>query len=211
MSNMNKVYIVKGSKGTRNYKLYTELTELIGDLGINSTKTILTYELTNSVVAKDLFKTLQRDNSIRNLEGELSEYEQNINDFISYIKDKGSETFRYRENKYDIRYLNKQMLLTELIDYKLDNKYITKFIKKYKFIFIVNVSTEVEYYEKLLKVVKFNNCELPMNWGFFGQYGSIEACYNYIDIIRCINIKQDIVTNIIRENFAIAKKNIKKK
>lgn len=194
---MDKIWILKRNRQTKNYRVFKTETELLKAISPGSNQEVLEYELTSGFKAADFFKERERDIQLRSVLGELEKSEEIVIDLINaYIKlaPEGKVWKIYYKGNEETS--TKKEYIKKLKKYQSDKKEIARMLVNNKRYFIKDVSNEVEWYKVLLKVHNFRDYKYdPQKWDHNTKK------YTIIDTS----------TEELRNNFALAKKEIKKK
>lgn len=199
---MDKIWIIKSSsRYTKKFTIYKKESDLLKDISQDSNLDILEYELKSSVKASDYIKSKDRDIQLRSVLGELSNDETDIEKFISLYEQLAPEGKEYEKRYWDSSNLvrfnttTKAEFLKRLKKFSTDKKEIVNIIKKDKKYLFSKVSNEVQWYLSILKLHNFRDhiYDSP-NW----------------NREKKIYEKVDTATDEIKNNFKLAKEELKK-
>lgn len=191
---MDKIWILKKSKQTKNYRVFKTETELLKAISPNYNQEVYEYELKCNFEVVDFLKQKERDIQLRSVLGELEKSEEVIINFINTYIDIAPEGRVFK--RFNKETSTKEEITNNLKKYQGDKKEIANIIVKNKKYFIKDVSTDVSWYKVLLSVHNFRDhiCDQPV-WD--------RETKKYI--------KADNSTEEIKKNFILAKKELKKK
>lgn len=186
---MDKIWIVydKGSY-KKKYRIYKSEKDMAKNIIDSNRLTILEYELKSSLVASDYIKSRERDTQLRTVLGELEAHEINANNLIELYQS------LVPENPND-RYATKKRTLNDLKKLALDKKSFAGYLTRNKRQFF-KVSNSLEWLLAILKCHNFQDhiYEHP-KW----------------DPNTRTYIKVDTSSQELRDNFKLAKSELKKK
>lgn len=185
---MDKIFLLYNkSSYKKNWRIYKSEAELIKNINPSTSGEIFEYQLTSKTAASEYFKSKERDVQLRNILGELSESETSSWELIQLF-----ETLAV-DNPTD-RYRRRRMHLNNLKKFVGDKKSFANYLvhnKKYFF----KVSSSLEWVLAILKCHNFQsyNYDSP-------KWNSTEKKY----------IKVDTSSEELRQNFKLAKEELKK-
>jgi hypothetical protein len=200
---MDKIWIIKSSsRYTKKFTIYKKESDLLKAISQDSNLDILEYELKSSVKSSDYIKSKDRDIQLRSVLGELSGDEVNIERFITLYEQLAPEGKEYEKIYWDNGQLTrfnttvKAEFLKRLKKFSTEKKEIVNIIKKDKKYLFNKVSNEVQWYLSILKLHNFRDhiYDSP-NW----------------NREKRVYEKVDTASDEIRNNFKLAKLELKKK
>jgi hypothetical protein len=199
---MDKIWIIKSpSRYTKKFTVYKKESDLLRAISVDSNLEILEYELKSSVRASDYIKSKDRDIQLRSVLGELSDDEIAIEKFITLFEHLAPVGKEY-EKKYwegnnwvSVKTSSKEEFLKKLKKFSTDKKQIVKLITDNKKYLISVVSQEVEWYVSILRLHNFRDYMYDSP-NFNRQTRTYE--------------KVDTATDEIKNNFKLAKEELKK-
>jgi len=199
---MSTIWILE-NKGRydRKIKIYRNESQLLKAISTESDQEIFEYELKSSTKSSDYFKTKDRDIQLRSVLGELDKNEEVINNFIGYYEQVAPDNRQpkriWRNGQYmNVDYSLKDEMLRKMKKYQSDKKSFCKLLIDNKKHFICDVSNSVEWYTNLLKVHNFMSYMYDMP-----RWDSVSKKY----------IKIDSANEVVKSNFHLAKKGLRKK
>jgi hypothetical protein len=179
---MDKIFLIYNkSSYKKKWRIYKSEAELIKDINPSSSGEIFEYQLASKRASGEYFKSKERDTQLRNILGELSESETSSMDLIQLF-----ETLA-KDNKKVIHLNNLKKFLGDkksFANYLVNNK-------KYFF----KVSSSLEWVLAILKCHNFQRYYYDSP-----KWNSEEKKY----------IKVDTSTEELRQNFKLAKEELKK-
>lgn len=199
---MDKIWIIKSpSRYTKKFTVYKNEGDLLKAISVDSNLEILEYELKSSVRASDYIKSKDRDIQLRSVLGELSDDEINIEKFITLFEQLAPVGKEYVKKYWEGNNLisfqtsSKDEFLKKLKKFSTDKKQIVKIITDNKKYLISKVSQELEWYVSILSIHNFRD------------YIYDSATFNRE---KRIFEKVDTATDEIKNNFKLAKEELKK-
>ena len=189
---MDKIWIVKNKRSyAKKFRIYKSESDVLKAINSDSDVDILEYHLDNKKTASDFFKERDRDIQLRNILGELSANEIAASELVSLFEELAPDgKIIKRWGKNDTT--TKEIMLSKLKKFQTDKKILAKLLvdnKKYFF----NISNEVKWYKAILKCHNFREPNVSKTWDNINK--------KYIDN----------TDDIIKENFNLAKKELKSK
>jgi hypothetical protein len=188
---MDKIWIVY-NKGNYNkkYKIYKTEAELVKNISNNSSSTILEYELKSSSTASDYFKSKERDTQLRSILGELSDHEVNAQNLIDIYEKLAKDDVVFNRTRY-----TKKGQVSQLRKLLIDKKSFSSYLVKNKGYFF-KVSDSLEWILSILKCHNFQDHIYDSK-----RYNSSLRIYEVVDTS----------SDLLRQNFKLAKLELKKK
>jgi len=183
---MDKIFLLYNkSSYKKKWRIYKSEAELIKNISPSTSGEIFEYQLTSKTAASEYFKSKERDTQLRNILGELSESEASSMELIQLFETLAVDnpTDRYRRTH-----------LNNLKKFVGDKKSFANYLvnnKKYFF----KVSSSLEW---VLAILKCHN---------FQSYNYDSLKWNSEDKKY---IRVDTSTEELRQNFKLAKEELKK-
>jgi hypothetical protein len=188
---MDKIWIVynKGSY-KKKYKIYKTEADLVKNVSDSSTSTILEYELKSSNVASDYFKSKERDTQLRTILGELSDHEVNGQNLINLYEQLAKDEASISRTRY-----YKKGQINQLKKLLVDKKSFASYLVRNKSYFF-QVSDSLEWILAILKCHNFQDHVYDRK-----RWNSSTRTYDVVDT----------TSELLRQNFKLAKLELKKK
>lgn len=199
---MDKIWIIKSpSRYTKRFTVYKKESDLLKAISVDSNLEILEYELKSSVRASDYIKSKDRDIQLRSVLGELSDDEIAIEKFITLFEQLAPVGKEYEKRYWEgnnwlsVKTSKKEEFLKKIKKFSTDKKQIVRLITDNKKYLISGVSQEVEWY---LSILRLHN---------FRDYIYDNTTWNR-DTKKYEKV--DTATDEIKNNFKLAKEELKK-
>jgi hypothetical protein len=160
---MEKIWIIKGSRYTKKFRIYKKESDLLKAISQDSSLEILEYDLKSSVKSSDYIKQKERDTQLRSVLGELSKDEESIENFINLFEELAPNGKEYERRIWEsssvkqIKTNTKKEMLKKLRKLQGDRNSIVKIIKDNKNYFFKEVSNNVDWYLSILKIHNFRD------------------------------------------------------
>lgn len=196
---MNKIWIIQsGSRYQKKFTIYKKESQLLKAISKNINSTILEYDLVSKVTSEDFLTSRERDTQLRSVLGELGKKEQSTIDLINLYEEIapiGREFKRRVSWHASVDTSTKEQMLNKLRQFQTDPKEIAKILVNNKKYFIREVSDSVEWLTAVLKVHNFRDHKTDRKiWN--------RETKKY-DVV-------DTSPEELKENFKLAKKNLRK-
>lgn len=186
----NKVWVVQNKQryANRKFRIYHTEAELLRGIRGTDSLVVFEYDLVSSQTASDFLKARERDAQVRTVLGELEPHEENAMVLIDLF----DKLVPHNPND---RYNTKNRTIEELKKIQSNKKSLAAYLVKNKNFFL-KVSDSVEWLVAVLKCHNFQDCKIgKTKW-------NPEARRH--DVI-------DLSTEELKQNFQLAKKELKKK
>lgn len=188
----NKVWVVQNKQryAKRKFRIYHTEVELLRAIRGTDSMMVFEYDLVSSQTASDFLKARERDTQVRTVLGELEPHEENAMVLIELFD-------KLVPNNPNDRYNTKNRLwpLEELKKIQSNKKSLAAYLVKNKNFFL-KVSDSVEWLVAVLKCHNFQDCKIGKT-----KWNSTAGRYELIDLS----------TEELKQNFQLAKKELKKK
>lgn len=181
------------SKYVKKFTVYNNEKDLLKDIQSDFEIKILEYELKSSTDVSDYLVSKERDKQLRQVLGELSKEESDIQNFIKMYEEIAPEGKQFEKRIFQVGSIKriqsskKIEMLKRLKKFSSYKKQIVKIIKDNKKYFLSEVSNSVDWYLVILSLYNFRN-HVYDNWP-----------------------QTDTATEKIKQNFKMAKQLLIKK
>lgn len=160
---MEKVWILKSKYS---FKLCKNEADLLRRITKNSTQEILEFELKSSTSASDYLLSKERDIQLKSVLGELSDYEQNVNNLIVLYEElapDGKEFTQWNSTRSNREKVTEKSSWISRLKKWQDNKTQFKNLLVDNKSYFLNLSSDKRWLVALLKCHNFVDCK-EMKW-----------------------------------------------